>query len=78
MPRYSKHKPMPRFPRNINTRQDRSEFVTGGGMIQLLNSMPPPVAHWLIDTIPEGATLSDAIRAIIIDAYHDEISDKPA
>lgn len=58
--------------RSIATRQDRSEFVTGGGMVQLVVSLPEPVQDWLIDAIPEGATLSDILRAIVIDAYNEE------
>ena len=58
--------------RSVQTRQDRSEFVTGGGMVQMVAGLPEPVQDWLIDGIPEGATLTDMLRAIVIDAYNEE------
>lgn len=58
--------------RSVFTRHDRSEFVTGGGMVQMVAGLPEPVQDWLIDNIPEGATLTDILRAIVIDAYTDE------
>ncbi len=58
--------------RSVQTRHDRSEFVTGCGMVQMCEGLPEPVQDWLIDAIPEGATLTDMLRAIVIDAYNEE------
>lgn len=58
--------------RSVLTRQDRSEFVTGGGIVQMVAGLSEPVQDWLINSIPEGATLTDMLRAIIIDAYDEE------
>ena len=58
--------------RSLRTRQDAGEFVTGGGIIQMVAGLPEPVQDWLINSIPEGATLTDMLRAIIIDAYDEE------
>lgn len=38
--------------RNVFTRAARSEFVTGGGMVQMVAGLPEPVQDWLIDNIP--------------------------
>lgn len=45
-------------------------------MIQMVLGLPEPIQDWLIDSIPEGATLTDMLRAIIIDAYDEENTDE--
>lgn len=57
---------------SIHSRRCCGEFVTGGGMVQMVAGLDGPVQDWLIDGIPEGATLTDLLRAMIIDAYHEE------
>lgn len=44
----------------------------GCGLMQLAASLPDDMQHWLAAQIPEGATLSDAVRAIITDAYFED------
>jgi transposase len=39
----------------------------------LLKHLPPKVSAWLRQQIPEGATVGDVLRAIVIDAYHDDM-----
>ena len=68
---------VPRLPRmnvrrSIVSRQSRGEFTVGGGIVQMVTGLPEPVQDWLINAIPEGATLTDLLRAIIADAYGDE------
>lgn len=58
--------------RSLATRHTAGEFHTGGGIIQMVAGLPEPVQDWLINSIPEGATLTDMLRAIIIDAYDEE------
>lgn len=48
------------------------DFTTGGGMLQLGASLPTGAQKWLVGQIPEDATLSDVLRAIIIDAWLDD------
>ena len=44
----------------------------GCGLMQLAAGLPDDMQRWLAAQIPEGATLSDAVRAIIIDAYFED------
>lgn len=37
-----------------------------------LSELPEEVRRWLTEITPEGATVSDTIRAIITDAYSEE------
>jgi hypothetical protein len=39
---------------------------------QVVDNLPPDIARWLRNSVPPGATLADAVRAIITDAYLDE------
>lgn len=68
---------VPRLPRkgvrpSLACRQSRGEFVVGGGIVQMVAGLPEGIQDWLIDSIPEGATLTDLLRAIITDAYNEE------
>jgi biotin operon repressor len=40
--------------------------------ISILKQLQPEVRAWLKSQTPKGSTLSDMIRAIIVDAYHEE------
>lgn len=64
--------PRPSTGRSVVTRQDRSEFVTGGGIVQMVVGLPTEISGWLIDSILPDSTLTDVLRAIIVDAYHEE------
>ena len=44
----------------------------GGNMGQLLRSLPPEVDAWLKAQVPPDGTITEMIRAIVIDAYYDE------
>lgn len=37
----------------------------------LLGTLPTEVLRWLITQRPEGGTINDAIRGIIVDAFHE-------
>jgi hypothetical protein len=37
--------------------------------------LPPEVETWLIEQMPTGTSLPDLIRAIIVDAYHEEMGE---
>lgn len=39
---------------------------------RLLRSLPPEVDAWVRAQVPEGGTVTEMIRAIVIDAYYDE------
>lgn len=52
--------------------QDHSTLLISKDMGQMLNGLPKPIQNWLIKAIPEGATLTDMLRAIITDAYNEE------
>jgi hypothetical protein len=47
--------------------------LTPDGSAALVGHMPEEVGKWLWSQVPEGASLGDAIIAIITDAYHDEM-----
>jgi len=47
-----------------------------GSVSKILDELNPDQIDWIMDDIPEGLTVADAIRLRIIDAYFDEI-DKP-
>jgi hypothetical protein len=42
----------------------------------LLKHLPPKVSAWLRKQVPENSTVGDVLRAIVIDAYNDEMEDK--
>ena len=44
----------------------------GSNVGRLLRSLPPEVDAWLKAQIPEGGTITEMIRAIVIDAYYEE------
>lgn len=57
---------------SVDVLRSNGHYESGGGIHQLLKSLPLPVAHWLIDAIPPGATVCDMLRAFITDAYNEE------
>jgi predicted transcriptional regulator len=38
----------------------------------LMGDLPEKVTAWIFKQTPKGASVSDVVRAILIDAYHDE------
>ena len=48
------------------------EAPIGGNMGCLLRSLPPEVDAWLKAQVPPDSTITEMIRAIVIDAYYDE------
>ena len=48
------------------------EGPIGGNMGQLLRSLSPEVRHWLEAQVSPGSTITEMIRAIVIDAYYEE------
>ena len=42
-------------------------------MSAMLYALPDDVRDWLVAQVPEGTTIGEYVRAIIIDAYHDEV-----
>lgn len=43
-----------------------------GSFRQILDHLDPKIGTWLVDQTPDGAVIADTIRAIIVDAYHEE------
>lgn len=62
--------------RSLSTRI--SGVTAGGGLLKMLRGMPADQAHWLLDQVPEGGTLIETIRAIIIDAWAEDVQNKEA
>ena len=58
---------------NFRRMVERGEIRTGGGILQLVDGLPLNVQDWLISQAPEGTTVQEIIRAIIVDAYHEEV-----
>ena len=48
-------------------------FRVSPGAGSIINQLPPDVAKWLRKQVPKGSTEVDLIRAIIIDAYHEDV-----
>ena len=38
---------------------------------RILETLPIEIQSWVMEQIPQGATASDVVRAIIIDAFHE-------
>jgi hypothetical protein len=43
-----------------------------GELRTLVRGLPPSVASWLVDQVPDNSTLTDLLRAMIIDFYYDD------
>ena len=43
-----------------------------GELRTLVKGLPPSVASWLIDQVPDNSTLTDLLRAMIVDFYYDD------
>ena len=55
------------------TRYDGGDFKCGGGMIEMFSGLAPDVQDWLVDQIPDGGTLVEVLRAIVVDAFAEEM-----
>lgn len=53
-------------------RLERVFFGSISGMIFSLDEDMPGSGHWLLDQVPEGATLMDLIKSLIIDFYDEQ------
>ena len=40
----------------------------------LLHDLPPHIVDWLITNTPDGASIADTVRSILVDAYNDDTS----
>lgn len=58
----------------IDNRARRHAGVPPGSMVNVLGPLDEPMLNWLIQQTPDGATVADTIRAIVIDAYQEENS----
>ena len=48
-------------------------FPTATGELRtLVKGLPPSVASWLVDHVPDNSTLTELLRAMIIDFYYDD------
>jgi hypothetical protein len=45
---------------------------SAGDLRALVKGLPPSVASWLVDQVPDNSTLTDLLRAMIIDFYYDD------
>jgi hypothetical protein len=43
-----------------------------GELRTLVRGLPPSVASWLVDQVPDNSTLTDLLRAMIVDFYYDD------
>ncbi len=62
--------------RVINPETRRRHLMAGrrsGSMTDMIDSLPDGVVRWLVDNAPKELTLAQFVRAIVIDAYHDEM-----
>ena len=57
---------------NFRRMVERGDIRTGGGIRQLIDGLPLDTQDWLIGQTPEGSTLQEVIRAIIVDAHYDD------
>lgn len=48
------------------------EVSKRNNMVHLLRSLPPEVNAWLKAQVPPDSTITEMIRAIVIDAYYEE------
>lgn len=63
-------KPKSEYARVVNRLVYRGAKM--GSMRDLFEGMPVEVADWLVDSVPEGATVGDLIRSILVDAHAEE------
>jgi hypothetical protein len=57
------------------TQPHRKEYVRIGNISQAIGEVEQQcngAGHWLLDQVPEDATVADMFKAIIIDAYQDD------
>ena len=55
--------------------QGQLSYRTKGRPELVISRLPPEVLVWLREQTPEGAAVEDTIRAIVVDAYHEERPD---
>jgi len=41
--------------------------------VMIAKNLPPPIIVWLKKQVPEGGAVIDVVRAILTDAYHDDM-----
>ena len=44
-----------------------------GSMIELMQGLSMEQVNWLLDQVPKGGSMSDALRGIVVDAYNEEM-----
>ena len=54
--------------RRLQTRRGVRSGTTG----EMLTLLPDETVQWLFDITPEGASISDTIRGLVVDAHFDE------
>lgn len=65
-------------PRTLMTRlrkpkaPNRVLFGSISKMILALEEDIPGAGHWLLDQVPEGTTMMDLLKAIIVDVYYED------
>jgi biotin operon repressor len=57
------------------TRLDSRSDKTHGSVVGLLLGMDEAVATWLLNAVPQGASVADVIRSILVDAFHEEVGE---
>jgi len=59
-------------------RERRLRIVAGrpvGLMTQMLETLDEPVLSWLMKVTPQGMSVAEYVAAMVLDAYHEEVSD---
>lgn len=45
------------------------------GCQHILGDIDPKILRWLVEITPDDAEVSDTVRSILVDAYHDEVGE---
>lgn len=58
--------------RRLDNKMVAAGVTLGNGGRQMILALPDEIQDWLIGQVPEGATISEVVAAIVIDAFHDD------
>ena len=53
----------------------KSRGIARGSIQHMLELLPKETRDWVLDNVPNGATIADFTASFIIDAYHEEVGD---
>lgn len=76
MYRMRKTKKLPAYSERYSASESKGRRVTESrfrGLTRRLEALPSDIQGWLLEQTPEGATVADVVRAIVVDAYHESL-----